>query len=263
MTTANSGPRAISRVFEVLAGIAGNPDGKSFAELREGLSLPKSSLHRFLRTLEAEGYVINRSGTYTLGPASRLLADLIRQAMPVEDSRDSIQSIMNGLARESGETVFLGELTEDGNEVVYTIVVNSTAALRFAIPVGVRRPLYSVASGKAIFAFLPGVLRSGYLKRTKFERLTKYTSTKREMASVVEQVRKTAVAFDRDGSIIGASGVASPVFSKNGMIAHSISIAGPTARIQRDRKRLDNMIREGGERLSRLLGYVGPYPPAT
>jgi len=263
MTQANSGPRAILRVFEILAGIAGNPDGKTFAELREGLSLPKSSLHRFLRTLEVEGYVINRSGTYTLGPASRLLADLMRQAMPVEDFPSSIQSIMNWLARDSGETVFLGELTEDQNEVVYIIVVNSTAALRFAIPVGVRRPLYSVASGKAILAFSSSELRESYLKQTKFERLTRYTSSKREMAAVVEQVRKTAVAYDRDGSIIGASAVASPVFNKHGKLAYSISIAGPTERIQRDRKRLDSMIREGGERLSRLLGYVGPYPPAA
>jgi DNA-binding IclR family transcriptional regulator len=263
MAQANSGPRAILRVFEVLAGIAGNPDGKTFAALREGLSLPKSSLHRFLRTLEAEGYVNNRSGTYTLGPASRLLADLIRHAMPVEEFPASIQSIMNWLARDSGETVFLGELTEDQSEVVYIIVVNSTAALRFTIPVGVRRPLYSVASGKAILAYSPSELLQSYLKETKFERLTKYTSRKREMAAIIEQVRKTAVAYDRDGSIIGASGVASPVFNKYGKLTYSVSIAGPTERIQRDRKRLDNLVREGGERLSRLLGYVGPYPPAT
>src|SRR5437868_4471415 len=77
-----AGPRAILRVPEVLSALASKRAGSSLAELSQQLNVPKTSLHRLLRTLERGGYLVHQTGVYSLGPTSFRLANLIGQAAP-------------------------------------------------------------------------------------------------------------------------------------------------------------------------------------
>ena len=257
----DAGPRAILRVPDVLMAVAGQPDGISLAALALELDLPKTSLHRLLRTLEHGGYLLRREGRYLPGPESFRLASRIAQAAPRADFPACARPIIEALARETGETVMLGVLSDQGGEILYVDVVDSDAPLRFTVRAGNRRPLYSVASGKAVLAFLPAEAQAAYLDQAEFVRFTADTSRRDEMPALLAQGRRDAVVFDQNGIVDGAAAVAAPAFGRAGEIVCAVSVAGPTERVRANRADLERLVLGAGERISRLLGFDGAYPP--
>lgn len=254
------GARAILRVPEVLIAVASG-GGVSFAELHDRLGVPKSSLHRLLRTLEQGGYLSQRSGAYTLGPASRRLSQKLASALPAGEFPGSARPILEWIARETNESAMLAVLTGDHDEVSYVDVINSPMPLRVTVPLGQKRPLYAAASGQAILAFLPHEEQESYLARTNFQRFTADTVDRKTLAGKLDTIRERGVAFDCNGSFIGAGAVASPCFDKMGGVRCAISVAGPTERLEQMLDRLYHLSLEAGERISRILGFAGAYPP--
>lgn len=256
-----AGPRAILRVPEVLMAVAAQRGGATPAELAQQLNLPKTSLHRLLRTLEHGGYLIRQAGLYTPGPETFRLARLIGEAAPAADFPANARPALEWLARETGETVMLCTLSERGAESIYVDVIESEAPLRFSVRVGNRRPLFAVAAGKAMLAFLPPAAQAHYLDQTDFLQFTPDTTHKEEMPALLRQARETAVVFDRNGILDGASGIASPVFDREGHAFCAVSIAGPTERVATHRARFEQLVLQAGQRISGVLGYSGDYPP--
>lgn len=256
-----AGPRAVLRVPEVLMAIAAQPAGRSLAELGPLLNVPKTSLHRLLRTLERGGYVTNAGGAYRLGPTSFRLASLIGRAAPSSSFPACARPILERLAEASAETVMLGVVSGPEPEILYVEVIDSDAPIRFTLSIGDRRPLYCAASGKAVLAYFPAEAQRDYLRRTAFTSFTPQTSGRDAMPDLLREIARTAVAFDNGGKVTGASGIASPIFDEQGEAIASISVAGPSERVLANRARLEALTRDAGEQVSRLIGYDGSYPP--
>lgn len=256
-----AGPRAILRVPAVLMAVAERPDGSALVDLEQVLDMPKTSLHRLLRTLEHGGYLIREHGRYRPGPESFRLASTIGLAAPQSDFPACARPVLEWLARESGDTVMLTVLSEQGGEMIYVDVIDSEAPLRFTLRPGHRRPLYSVASGKVTLAFLPTEVQQRYLQNAEFIRFTDDTTSRAEMAEVLQAARRQGVVFDLNGIVDGASAIASPVFDASGAVFCSISVAGPTERIKARRAEFEKLVLSAGHQLSRILGYSGEFPP--
>ncbi|HEX7753495.1 MAG TPA: IclR family transcriptional regulator [Novosphingobium sp.] len=256
----DAGPRAILRVPDVLMAVAGQPEGVSLATLAQELDLPKTSLHRLLRTLEHGGYLLRREGRYLPGAESFRLASRIAQAAPRADFPACARPTIEALARETGETVMLGVLSDQGGEIVYVDVVDSDAPLRFTVRTGNRRPLYSVASGKAVLAFLSPEAQAAYLDQAEFVRFTGDTTGRDEMPGLLAKARREAMVFDQNGIVDGAAGIAAPAFGRSGEVVCAVSVAGPTDRIRANLADLESRVRAAAEQISRLLGFDGAYP---
>lgn len=256
----SAGPRAILRVPEVLLALAAKREGCSLAELSARLDVPKTSLHRLLHTLVRGGYLTRRADVYVLGAASFHLASVLARAAPSSAFPACARPVMEALASDTRETVLLGALEKRKLEIVYVDVIDSVASVRFTIPVGDRRPLYSAASGKAVLAFLTRGEQAAYLSKTRFTPFTPHTTRKTEMSRVLREIQRTALAFDRDGRVEGASAIASPIFDAEGKVFASVSVAGPTERIEAERESIGARVSEAGERISRLVGFGGAYP---
>lgn len=258
---ADANPRAVLRVPEVLIAVAAAPGGAHLADLVQELKLPKTSLHRMLRTLESGGYVARDGQTYKPGPETFRLARLLGAATPVADFPACARGQMEWLAEETGETVMLSELSDSGTESIYLEVIESSAPLRFAMRPGHRRPLYSVASGKAMLAFQPRQAQALYIEQADFVAFTPDTTTRAALPAVLDRVAAEGVVLDRNGIIEGASAIASPLFDADGRAFAAISVAGPTDRIEGQHARIADLVRQAGERVSRRLGLTAAYPP--
>ncbi|HMP57210.1 MAG TPA: IclR family transcriptional regulator [Novosphingobium sp.] len=258
---ADGHPGAVLRVPEVLMAVASTPGGAQLPDLVQALGLPKTSLHRILRTLESGGFLLREGQAWRCGPESLRLGRLLSGAGEVAGFPACARPEMERLARETGETVMLSELADGGRESVYLDVIESSSPLRFAMRPGNRRPLYAVASGKAMLAFQSEDARARYLAQTDFIRFTPETATRETLPAQLAEVAATGVVMDRNGIIDGASAIASPLFDAEGQAFAAISVAGPTERIERSRERIAALVREAGERLSRLTGFAGAYPP--
>jgi DNA-binding IclR family transcriptional regulator len=256
----DAGPRAVLRVPEILLALASRRSA-TLAELCQVLDVPKTSLHRLLRTLEGGGYLTYRDGSYALGPSSLHLSRMIDAAAPSAGFPANARPVLEGLARETGETIMLGVLAEGGDEIVYVDVIDSTAPVRFTVPIGDRRPLYSAASGKAVLAFLPKAKREAYVERCEFVPFTPLTVRREALPEQLREAAEQAVAVDDGGKIVGAAGIASPVFGSRGDVFASVSVAGPAHRVLASRSEFGRMVRAAGAQISRIVGFNGEYPP--
>ncbi|MEN3383545.1 MAG: IclR family transcriptional regulator, regulon repressor [Hyphomicrobiales bacterium] len=252
------GPRSVLRVMDILQALSTEPEGLTLAKLSEQLQLPKTSVFSLLKALEGGHYVRGHDGRYTLGAQALKLGASLGQARSFPKS---VRPVLEWLAAETGETILLGVLSEEGHEISYVDVIESEKPLRFAVQVGNRRPLYCTAAGKAMLAFLPKSVQTKYLAQTKFVKFTYDTSSKEELIALFPEIRRRGVVVDANGIIDGATGIASACFDETGHASCSVTIAGPTARMLATRAHIEQLTLKAAEQISQILGFRGPYPP--
>jgi len=154
-TTGRYSIRAVDRVLDILDVLARNDGGISLVEIAKVIGLPKSSVFRYLSTLERRGHVIRSSeDIFTLGAGRNHMRPRdVARLCAVAGPR------MQELCRRFDETINLGTL--DGHRITYLAVVESPKAMRFAAAPGGSDPIHSSALGKIISSSLgDGEVRS-------------------------------------------------------------------------------------------------------
>jgi DNA-binding IclR family transcriptional regulator len=222
----------VSKVLRVFEALNSSPEGLQLKDVAQRTGINKSTAYRFLAHLEFEGYLFrDDAGAYLVGPKLvRLGSGVSYQTSLRKISRPVLQDLW----KVTGETVNLGTL--DGQDVFYLDVLQSPHPFRMASPVGSWRPVYCTAMGKALAAFLPPEEKEHVLGSMKFERLTPHTITQvSRLRRELESVRERGYGVDDEEATLGARCISAPVVIDNGNVAAAISVAGPVARIGRDK----------------------------
>ena len=110
---------ASARNGATLTNVAAGRSGVRLAELAAALDAPRSSVHGLVKGLVATGYLTEKAGAYSIGPA---IGALVMTAPPTIDP--VARPAMEALHRRFDETVMLGSRV--GDSVVYTDSVEST-----------------------------------------------------------------------------------------------------------------------------------------
>lgn len=250
-------PRAPTRAMRVIEALALQPHGLALADLGRSLGLPKTSLFSMLRALESEAYVENAGGVYRLGPSALRLGALIGGGDTLERK---LSPLLAPVVAKAGETVLLAVPTEDHREVRYIAIADGPQAVRYAATIGLRRPLYCTASGRAVLAFSDPAIVRDYLAHAPRPQHTPQTATsKAALLDIIAEVRRAGVAETRDQMFVGLWGFGAPVFDAQRNVVASLMIAAPADRARRKRAVLVAAVREGGEEMSRVLGLSGEY----
>ena len=178
--------------MRVIEALAVQPGGLALADLGRSLGLPKTSLFSMLRALEGEAYVENVGNVYRLGPAALRLGALIGGGDTLERR---LSPLLAPVVKKAEETVLLAVPTEDHREVRYIAIADGPQAVRYAATIGLRRPLYCTASGRAVLAFSdPAILRD-YLAQAPRPQHTPHTATsKAALLDIIAEVRRAGVA---------------------------------------------------------------------
>src|SRR4051794_39741830 len=104
--------RTIDRVTQILEEVVYHP-GIGFAELSRALDAPKSSVHGFIRGLQAKGWLYESDRRFYLGPA---IYGLTLASGNIRAGQVS-QADLDALHKDTGMTVFLG--VEAGDHLIY------------------------------------------------------------------------------------------------------------------------------------------------
>lgn len=251
-------PRGIARVLQVLKILAQRSQPMTLAELSMAVGIPRTSLFAILKGLQQEGYLVFERDFYSVGPEAVKLGNAITQQ---QNFPASVMPVLEEMGKLSNETIILSEVSNDRRHVIYLSVVESKSPLRFSVDVGTERPLSASALGQAILSFMPAEERENYLKTGGFERFTADTlTTATQLRKAVRQIREESVAVTIGGTVEAAIGIASPYFGSDGAILGAVNVAGPTSRMIDRVPELKTIVVKGGEAISRILGYEGPYP---
>src|SRR5438045_134289 len=179
----------VTKVLRILESLHSSPAGLQLKDVAQQTTINKSTAYRFLAHLESEGYVFrDSSGAYAIGVRLARLASGVSYQTTL---RKIARPVLQQLWRVTGETVNLAVM--DGREVLYLDVMESSHTFRLVSQVGIRRPVYCTALGKAMLAFVPDEEQQYFLSGLTFERFTPHTTKN------LVQLRKDLVAVRQKG----------------------------------------------------------------
>jgi IclR family acetate operon transcriptional repressor len=246
-------PQVVSifpRVMETLYALTQGEGVLSVRAIAEGTGNSRSSTHRILQSLAESGYAEQREdGGYSVGPRLIELAARVFGAVPVLKIANSI---MTELVRDAGETCYLATYSQGDHYATFIHRVESDHPVRHVQPLGTRLPLHAGAIGKAILA--ASDVDPGSLELVTF---TPRTPTKSALVKELKRIRDAGYATSFEERIVGAAGVAAPVFSGESLVG-GLSISIPTSRAPKDRlDAIGSAVRKSAHELSLALTATG------
>lgn len=207
--------------------------------------LPKSTAHRIVNLLAAQGFLEHTAEGWVLGRAVFELGELV----PIKRRlRETALPFMEDLYEATHETVHLA--VRDGLDVLYVEKIRGHSGVDLPSRVGGRLPLSSTGVGKTILAFSPTSLTDEVAARP-LRRLTEHsvfdmTTLRSELAAI----RVAGVGYDHEEAALGVSCVAAPVLARGEPVA-ALSVSIPADRL--GAARLAPAVRTAALALSRTL----------
>jgi DNA-binding IclR family transcriptional regulator len=241
--------RAVS-ILEILArsGEAG------VTEISKELGVHKSTAFRLVAALERRDLVeqINGRGKYRLGTGILRLAGATTSRLDlVQESRP----ICRRLAKRTGETVNIAVLSDGA--ALYMDQQAGSSALQPHNWVGQRIPLHATSNGKVLLSALDPAEVSRHVPA-----LASYTgntiTTMRALQRELAEVRRRGYAVAVDELEFGLTAVAAPVHDILGDVVASMSVSGPSFRLDASRvPELAEAVMDASAEVSARLGFRG------
>ncbi|WP_433256482.1 IclR family transcriptional regulator [Streptosporangium sp. CA-135522] len=245
--------QSVQRAVEILRQLASAGSKLGVTELSERLGVAKPTVHSMLRTLEAEGLVVQDrdSSKYGLGPG---LLHLGNAYLDGHELRTRSMTWADSLATRTGEAVWVSVLTGDHVLVVHH-AFRPEGAIQI-LEVGASIPWSTCALGKAMVAFGSEAVEAELLAAEPAVLTGRSVTDPARLAEQLEAVRHVGYAIEDQESAIGDAGIAAPVFDRSGEVAGAIGLVGPVERLLAEgrREELAVAVRETARNLSRDLG---------
>jgi DNA-binding IclR family transcriptional regulator len=250
---ATSTVQSVDRAIVILEILARSGE-VGVTELARELGVHKSTAFRLVAALERRDLVEQNAGRgkYRLGTGILRLAGATTSRLDlVQESR----TVTRALAQHTGETVNLAVLSDGA--ALYMDQIAGSSALQPHNWVGQRIPLHATSNGKVLLSSL----ERGEVAR-QVPALRAYTAntitTLDGLMRELEEVRQRGFAIAIDELEIGLTAVAAPVRNIHGEVMASLSISGPTFRL--DARRVPQMtdaVVAAAQEVSRRLGWRG------
>lgn len=251
--SANASPvKTVDRLTSILDCFSPENPTWSLAELSEQLRLPKSTLHRFLTSLEYHGILRQDAKDKRWQPGYRLViwGNLAAKNTGLQHVA---RPAMNDLATVLNEMVLL--TVYHNQEVICIEKVEASHSVRLALDVGTRRPPHAGASSKILMAYLPEEEIETIIQKTGLPRICTNTITgPQELLTELANIRAQGYAKSVEETDLGAWGVATPIFDRDGEVTAAIGVAGPTLRFSEElAQQYVPLCREAAQRISTRL----------
>ena len=215
---------SLIRGLEILESFTPSESRLGLQELSIKTGLPKTTVHRFLKTLLALNYVTldPRARTYSLAPRVMALGFSVLSGM---DLRQTALPFMEALSRETDQNVNLAVL--DRSEMLYIERITVRKIINTNLHVGSRVNCYLTAMGRSLIA---------YLSRERYDRLlqelledgeavTRIGRHGEKLDRILEDVRLKGYASNDGEWIPGLRAIGVPIFNGRGDVEASLNMS--------------------------------------
>ncbi len=251
--------QTLDRGLELLEWVASNPGNASVRQAAVALGVNMTTCYHLVDTLISRGYLV-RTAHAQLGVGTALTGlsrAFVEQARPLA----LLSPVVGELLEESQESVFLA--IWDGDDVILLLFQEGPQHLTVSgFSPGFRGLAHARCSGKAILAFLPGAELDRYFMNHELTARTPHSITDEyELRSQLAEVRSKGWAYEKEEFFVGICSLGAPFFGADGRVLGALSLALPAARYADSTERCHSAVVLGAEKASRMLGYLGHYPP--
>lgn len=246
--------QSVDRTLNILELLSDYPDGLGVSEIGKKLALHKSTVHRLLLTLIKHGYVkqsrVNSNYDLTLK-----LFELGNKKVESLDLLTIAQPYLKKLMELTNEVVHFG--VREDSEIVYLAKVEAPRSIKVYSRVGMRKPMYCTAMGKAMLSQLSADEIEMVWKQSSVSKMTEYSITKfTDFTKEIALTKSRGYALDNQEIELGIKCIGAVIRDyKNaicGAISLSCSIFSLTAE---NEQKYIQLILEYSAKISQELGY--------
>jgi IclR family pca regulon transcriptional regulator len=213
------------RGLELLRCFDGREGALSLADLAHRLGATRSSVFRFVYTLEHLGYLRRDPATKRYQLTPRVL-ELGYHALSALDLPQLAQPYLERLRDQTNGSTHLGVL--DGPNVRYVGRVASRLTFASTIQIGSALPAHATAMGKALLAWHDERWLAGWLRRHPLRAFTERTHTDRVgFLRALAAIRERGYAVSRGEFELGIEAVAAPLTASGGDVVAAVNVSGP------------------------------------
>lgn len=218
--------QSLARGLAVIRAFDAEHSELTLSEVSRRAEISPAAARRFLRTLEALGYVRSDDRRFALTPRVLELGFSYLSALSLPET---MQPHLEGLSREVDESVSAAVLA--GTEIVYVARVPTRRIMSVGITIGTRFPAATTSMGRVLLAELPETRVRAMLAEHPPEALTERTIT--DVDAVIDElarVREQGWAIV-DGELeLGLRSLAVPVRGRDGKVAASLNVSTSATR---------------------------------
>ncbi len=241
------------RVLDILENMIESGGEVRIKDLSDSMGVTKSTIHRFLTTLEFKGYVEQKEdGKYRL---TLHLFELGNSILHSLDLHSCSLPILQELNKKLGETIHL-VILDKGDAVFINKLVNQPSLVTFSY-IGKRIHAHCLASGKVLLAYLSEEELEKIICEKGLHSYTPNTITDRDiLINELKTIKEQNLAYSIEEYQLGVVGVAAPIKNHLGQVVSSVSISGSSMIMQP--YLINNYasdIKEAAANISQKLGY--------
>lgn len=235
-------------------------------EISSHTKIPKATVLRIFQSFVEYGYIqrttveknghLKEESSFSLGLKFLQLGELVAGSLEI---RQIALPYMKLLQVNFNEAVQLVE--RSGLVGIYIEKVESRSPVRLYTKVGRSAPLYAGACTRILLSFLEDEEINEVLNLP----ITVYASNtprnKEEIWKYIEQTREDGFAYSVSELLEGTVSIAVPIYSRNGKVEFSISIAGFESSLPKGKvNHYVESLWKVAEQISRKIGFSGSYP---
>ena len=219
--------KSAMRTLDIIEFVVAHPQGPIAQDISAALDIPVSSLSYLLSTLVERTYLIRDGRRYRAGPG------LERLSVPASalSLADRVEPLVKVLRSDLDETASF--MARTGWELEALVTEASGQHLRYAIDAGHRKPLHSLAAGKAILATLPEAELARYFAECPRPRFTALTVVdEAPLRAELETIRRDGIAEAHEEDTKGICGLACAAWFE-GEAVGAFAVAIPEVRFDK------------------------------
>jgi IclR family pca regulon transcriptional regulator len=245
---------ALGRGLHILEAFTETAPSLSLTEISMVVGLDKSTVFRFVYTLEKLGYLVRDPDTKHYRPGLKVLR-LGFTSLNSLGLRQIAQPYLKALSAQTGETTNM--TVRDGAEVVYIARNKTRQIININLQVGSRLPVHCTSMGKAqLIDWSEPELRT-LLGGEPYPVMGPNTITTLDsLVAELDQVRRHGYAINDEELVVGLRSTAAPIRNAEGQIVAAINVSVPSARVSREELavNLAPLVRSTAKEISRALG---------
>jgi IclR family pca regulon transcriptional regulator len=249
--------QSLARGLNIMELLAKSSQPLTLTEIANQARLTKTTVQRFINTLNALGYIKrDENKRYVLG--TRLLS-LAYSFLNTSSLVNMVRPYLDELSTELNNTVNLAVLDDVHSLCLYRKEISRL--VKFDVGPGAKLPCYAASLGKVLLSGLREDELTKLMNKIEFTPLTPKTIlSKEKLREEIIETRKKGYAISDQELSLDLYSIAVPLFDNQGEMIAAINISMESN--LRDSPNLKDKIRilmEKGEMICRNLGYTGPY----
>jgi DNA-binding IclR family transcriptional regulator len=220
-------------------------------DITDQLEIGKSTAFRLVHTLLKEGFIVRDPYNKTY----RLAASMLAMGQTIITKVDLCHlslGILEDLAEKTGETAHIAIFKDF--QALYLLKIDSRYPGHLLSHAGKQNPVHCTSTGQVLLAYQGGSIIEQVIERGLTAYTSKTITDSVKLKSLLQITRTKGYAVSDEELHERGVSIAAPVMNRNGKVIASVSIAGPSSRINRQTiPKLIKQVQQAADEVSRKL----------